>query len=159
MGETPRMCRHMRQFYVLAFAILGCSGSPSATTANDTEEPPLVPPGSVVQDCTQGCDVVSLDTAGIDGGILVAKDTSMAFDLGPNLCARLTTPEGSQSALKAVDSGYTLTRCQVFDNKNPTGKHWGLMAGPAGVASWVRAETGKSEYPGFCELSCTTVTP
>lgn len=61
-------------------------------------------------------------------------------------------PSDSESTLHAADSGYTLTGCQAFV-ASPHGSY-GLVAGPAGVASWVRAETGKSEYPGYCDLSC-----
>lgn len=103
--------------------------------------------------------MVKLDHADADVSYLVAAQTTVTFDLSDNLCVRLSTPPESSSQLKAVDSGYTLTGCQVFDNKNVYGKHYAVQAGPAGLPSWVRAEVGTAAYPGFCALSCRQVTP
>lgn len=134
----------------IALLVVGCSGS----AHEQTQKPTLVPPSAVVEDCSNGCSVVGLDTAGTDVSYLLAPDTVMTFDLYPNLCARLTTSEGSASQLRTVDSGYELEGCQTFDNKNVVGAHMMPLATAPGVDAWLRVETGAAAYPGYCELSC-----
>lgn len=137
----------------LALLMIGCSSPPAAH--HDTEPAPmLMPPSPVVEDCTKGCDTIPLASANLDVSYLAASDTALTFDLSDNLCARLTTSEGSASMLKTVDSGYELTGCQVFDNRNVNGSHMMPTATAPGVDAWLRVVTGKAEYPGYCELSC-----
>lgn len=149
----------MTRLLLIGLVVAGCSGSPADESAHQNQSPTTPPPSAVVEDCTNGCDTpITLNTQG-DVSYLTAADTALKFDLSDNLCARLTTPEDSKSELHIEDNGYTLSRCQVFDNKNIFGNHMVVVADPPGVPSWVRAEVGKAEYPGFCTLSCSEVTP
>jgi hypothetical protein len=109
----------------------------------------------MIQDCSAGCGTVPLAATGTDISIISGAQSTVMLDLGPNLCAKLTTPSVSQSHFTAGDSSWKTDSCQVFENANPYDRHQLISVSAAGVAgAWVRIETDTSTQTDFCALTC-----
>lgn len=153
----------MTRLLLVGLVAAACNGTAVDEPVHDPNpvnpHPVLMPPSAVVEDCTTGCDTPILLNTSSDVSYLTAADTTLKFDLAPNVCVRLSSPPDSNSVYLSDGSNWRMSGCQVVDNKNVYDKPWGLTALPPGVPSWLRVETNTFDASAYCSLSCTEVKP